>query len=242
LARKSAEGKNQEWLSTGPRYKQTQNEGNRVRSIIAVVQRKGGVGKTTIAISLAGELSRRGMDVDVIDADPQKSAAEWAAPGRLPFPVSEIPIETGRASSWVGMIRASRGRITIIDTPPHEYAVGVAVAVADLVIVPCTPSGLDLSATEQAINAIEFAREKRKHAVPILIVPNRVDLRTLEGQQITEELAELGEIVCAPIGSRLGYVRAFSRGELPDSYVIAAEMAALGNQVLKVLGTASAAT
>jgi len=206
-----------------------------VRSIISVVQRKGGVGKTTIAISLAGELHRRGLLVDVIDADPQRSAAEWAAPGRLPFRVSELPLRVGGAAQWADIIRSMPGATTIIDTPPHEYAVGAAVAVADVVVLPCTPSGLDLSATEQAIAAIIYARDKRGVDVPALLLPNRVDPRMLEGQQIVEALEELGEIVCAPVASRLAYVRAFSAGVLPTGETVSTELARLGDQVLRAI-------
>jgi len=206
-----------------------------VRMVIAVVQRKGGVGKTTIAISLAGDLYRRGLAVQVIDADPQRSATEWAALGQLPFAVSELPLEIGRAAGWAQMIRSLPDTITIIDTPPHEYAVGAAAAVADVMLLPCTPSGLDLSATEQAIAAIAFARSKRGAQVPALLVPNRVDMRTLEGQQIVEALDELGEIVCKPITARLGYVRAFSAGILPAGEAIEAEIAELGEQILRTV-------
>jgi chromosome partitioning protein len=206
-----------------------------VRSVISVVQRKGGVGKTTVAISLAGELYRRGLLVDVVDADPQRSAAEWAAPGRLPFRISELPLRVGGAAQWADMIRSMPGATTIIDTPPHEYAVGAAVAVADVVVLPCTPSGLDLSATEQAIAAIVYARDKRGVDVPALLLPNRVDPRTLEGQQIVEALEELGEIVCAPIASRLAYVRAFSAGTLPTGETVSSELARLGDQVLRAI-------
>jgi chromosome partitioning protein len=175
------------------------------------------------------------LHVDVVDADPQKSALEWAAPGRLPFRVSEIAIKTGHANDWVKRIQAAPGRVTIIDSPPNEYAMGAAVAVAELVVVPCTPSGLDLAATEHAINAITFARSQRKHKIPILIVPNRVNPRTLEGQQIAEELGKFGEIVTDPIAARLGYVRAFTRGELPEGAAISEEMAKLAARVLAIL-------
>lgn len=206
-----------------------------MRSVISVVQRKGGAGKTTVAISLAGDLHRRGLLVDVIDADPQRSAAEWAAPGRLPFRVSEVPLRYGEAARWAKLIGSSPGSVTIVDTPPHEYAVGAAVAVADIVVLPCTPSGLDLSATEETIAAIAFARSKRDAAVPTFLVPNRVDLRTLEGQQIVETLSELGETVCAPIASRLAYVRAFSAGMLPRGYAISTELAGLSEPILEAL-------
>lgn len=208
-----------------------------MRSVISIVQRKGGAGKTTIAISLAGDLYRRGILVDVIDADPQRSASEWAAPGRLPFRVSEVPLHYGDAARWAGIIRSLPGEVTIIDTPPHEYAVGAAVAVADVVVLPCTPSGLDLSATEETISAIAFARSKRDADVPTFLVPNRVDPRTLEGQHIVEALRELGEIVCNPIASRLAYVRAFSAGIIPKGHAISNELAGLSEPVLEAIGT-----
>ncbi len=209
-----------------------------MRSVISVVQRKGGVGKTTIAISLAGELYRRGLLVDVVDADPQRSAAEWAVPGRLPFRVSELPLKIGGAAQWADTIRGLPGSITIVDTPPHEYAVGAAVAVADVVVLPCTPSGLDLSASEQAVAAIGYARTKRGVDVPALLLPNRVDPRTMEGQQIVEALEELGETVCHPIASRLAYVRAFSAGILPAGEAVSIELARLGEQVLRAIAPA----
>ena len=206
-----------------------------MRSVISIVQRKGGAGKTTIAISLAGDLHRRGLLVDVIDADPQRSAAEWAAPGRLPFRVSELPLQYGQAGDWAKLIRSAPGSVTIIDTPPHEYAVGAAVAVADVVVLPCTPSGLDLSATEETISAIAFARSKREADVPTFLVPNRVDPRTLEGQQIVDALGQLGEVVCNPIASRLAYVRAFSAGILPKGQAILIERAGLSEPVLEAI-------
>ena len=59
--------------------------------ILSLVHTKGGVAKTTSAVYLAAAAYRRGIDVELIDADPQGSALEWAADARgdnpLPFPV-----------------------------------------------------------------------------------------------------------------------------------------------------------
>jgi len=52
-------------------------------TIITVAQQKGGVGKTTIAINVAGELSQRNFNVALVDSDPQRSACQWAEPGNL---------------------------------------------------------------------------------------------------------------------------------------------------------------
>jgi chromosome partitioning protein len=70
--------------------------------IISVAQRKGGVGKTTIAIGVAAELARRGHALVLVDGDPQRSACQWAEPGNLEFLVYEIglaPDQPGPATS-----------------------------------------------------------------------------------------------------------------------------------------------
>jgi chromosome partitioning protein len=59
--------------------------------VVTVAQLKGGVGKTTLAVALAAELARRNGSCALIDADPQRSATQWALPGRLPCPVYEMP-------------------------------------------------------------------------------------------------------------------------------------------------------
>jgi chromosome partitioning protein len=68
--------------------------------IIALVQRKGGVGKTTLAVSVAGELHRRGRNVALIDSDPQQSACLWAEPGNLNFPVYEVALNDQMTVNW----------------------------------------------------------------------------------------------------------------------------------------------
>src|ERR1700759_4496876 len=64
-----------------------QRHGERMRRMIAVAQRKGGVGKTTLGVSLAAEAKKRGRDVALIDADSQNSACRWAELGNLEYPV-----------------------------------------------------------------------------------------------------------------------------------------------------------
>jgi len=46
--------------------------------IVALLNQKGGVGKTTLALHLAGEWARKGLRITLIDADPQGSALDWS--------------------------------------------------------------------------------------------------------------------------------------------------------------------
>lgn len=180
---------------------------------VAVVQRKGGVGKTTIAVSLAAEISRRGADVALIDADPLRSACHWAELGGLSYPIQQITLHAGQpAARWVNAVSRVAGEYVVIDTPPADDALAASIALADVAVVPCLPSGLDLEATGRTLDLVRVVRARRSAPLPVILVPNRVDRRTLEGKQIVEELERFGEIIAPPIGSRYVFVRAFSSG------------------------------
>jgi chromosome partitioning protein len=180
---------------------------------IAVTQRKGGVGKTTIAVSIAAEFSKRGDDVVLLDADPLRSACQWAALGGLHFPVQEITFSARRpVADWAAAVRRVHNDIVVIDTPPSDDSLAASIALADVAVIPVLPSGLDLEATNRTLEIVGAVRARRADNVQVVLVPNRVDRRTLEGRQLVEEMEEYGEIIAPAIGNRTAFVRAFSMG------------------------------
>ena len=181
--------------------------------IIAVAQRKGGVGKTTLSVAIAGEFSKRGFDVALIDSDTQRSASHWAELGNLHFPVYEIGLGGGSISKWALDVRGVKAAYVVIDTAPNEREMGAALALADMVLVPCTASGLDLEATARTVAIIGAVRKQRKAALTAILIPNRVDRRTLEGLELVDELHTFGEMVSSPISNRAAFVRAFATGQ-----------------------------
>ena len=83
-------------------------------------------------------------------------------------------------------------------------------------LVPCTPSGLDLDATERTLKIVDAVRIRPDGVPRLILIPNRVNRRTLEGQQLVDELTTFGGPVSSPIGDRTAFIRAFSTG-LPIS-------------------------
>jgi chromosome partitioning protein len=180
-------------------------------SIIALAQRKGGVGKTTLAVNLAGELCRRGFDVGLVDADPQRSACLWGEPGHLSFDVHELSLGESIAQ-WAQIVRDLPHTHVVMDCAPHDRILGAACALASVVLVPCTPSGLDLEAAAQTLAIVNAVRHRRRPDLNVILTPNRVDSRTLEGRQLMAEMASFAEPVGPAVGSRASFVRAFSAG------------------------------
>jgi chromosome partitioning protein len=186
-------------------------------SIVAVANLKGGVGKSTIAVNLAcGLAADRRQRVALLDADSQGTAAHWGGLGALPVAVEAAPLESARdAGRWVQRVMALDAGMVVLDCPPHlSHATEAAVGVADLVIIPVTPSGADLVATASAVQLIRQARGARKDSGPrCLLIPSRVDTRTSAGREIPEALRQFGEPIGPVVHQRTAFVDSFAVGQ-----------------------------
>jgi chromosome partitioning protein len=206
--------------------------------IVALVNQKGGVGKTTLALHLAGRWAGRGKRVVVVDADPQGSALDWSeqrAREGVPrlFGVLGLPRETlHRELPAI----AEDADYVIVDGAPRIAGVArSALLAADLVLIPATPSPLDGWASAEMLRLLDEARVFRP-GLPARMVLNRCAARTVIARETAEALAEHDPpVLAARIGQRVIFADAARTGrlaeELDSGCLAAAEIAALAAEI-----------
>jgi chromosome partitioning protein len=206
--------------------------------IIALLNQKGGVGKTTLATHLAGEFARRGKSVVMVDADPQGSALDWSQrrkEGTYPrlFGVVGLPRETLHLEAPE---IARTADCVVIDGPPRVTALArSALLAADLVLIPVQPSPYDVWASMEMLELIAEARMYRP-ALRAAFVINRRVTGTVIGREARAALANQRiPALYSDIHQRIVFAESVALGrvasELDPEGAAAREITALANEV-----------
>ena len=160
--------------------------------IIALLNQKGGVGKTTLATHIAGELASQGSQVLLLDADPQGSALDWTqrrSQQGLPRLFGAVGLARETLHQEAPEL-ARRAHHVVIDGPPRIAALArSALLAADLVLVPVQPSPYDLWASAEMVALIREAQVFRPTLRAAFVINRRV-AATVIGREARGALAE----------------------------------------------------
>lgn len=185
-------------------------------AVIGIAGRKGGIGKSTIAGNLAAELMDMGRSVVVLDADPQHSLLAWAAQGDGILARCVEKVRDGDAAELRAKARAAEkvADVVLIDTPPGMPETAYQTALlADLMLLPCGPSPLDLFALKDALALALKARGERRSKKPrIRFVPSRILSNTNLGRGLSASLETMGKKILPAIGQRIAIAEAVASG------------------------------
>jgi chromosome partitioning protein len=195
---------------------------------IALLAQKGGVGKTTLCLHLAVEASHAGKRVVVLDLDPQGSSARWADRRPSGIPAVDVAVETPtRLAAARQRAEAEGYDLLLMDCPPAVDGAALAAArVADLVLIPCRCSIIDLDSLGTSLDLCALARR----AAP-LVVLNAAPIRSRVVAEAAETITRIGGSVArAVIRDRVAFRHAMVDGraarEFEPNGAAAAEIAA----------------
>ena len=180
---------------------------------IAIVSRKGGSGKTTLALHLAVASAASGRNTALIDLDPQASAANWSDRRKAELPVV-LSAHASRLPREIARVREIGGEMLYVDTAPHSDSAALEAArSADLVLIPCRPAILDL---EAITNTLAFLRTT---GTPVLVVLNAI-APTGQDARLAEQALSAHQVETCPVrlGRRIALARALVSGQAAQEF------------------------
>ncbi|MDQ6227567.1 AAA family ATPase [Pseudomonas aeruginosa] len=203
--------------------------------IVALLNQKGGVGKTTLATHIAGELAMRGQHVVLLDADPQGSSLDWTQ-RRSQQGLPRLFSAVGLARETLHQEAPELARRA--DRPPRIAALArSALLAAERVLIPVQPSPYDLWASAEMVALIREAQVFRPALRAAFIINRRVST-TVIGREARQALADQPlPALRAEVHQRIVFADSVAAGRLaretaPDS-AAAREITALVDELLR---------
>ncbi len=187
--------------------------------IYAVINQKGGAGKTTLAVHLAMYLHDAGRRVAFIDNDPQQSATRWVSAAEPTMPLESVS-DANTLVERLQQLADEYDDVVCDGSPRLNDQTHVLMYFADKVIIPVLPSALDVQATietKQAIDRVAEARAADGAEPPFVrIVLNKVRAMGEQAKLVRKVLRDMG----LPMANqRIGLRDAFSKAVVDDTAV-----------------------
>jgi len=153
---------------------------------ILVANPKGGSGKTTVATNVAGWLAGKRQRVGLTDHDPQQSSAQWLARRPELFPrIASVPVDAPKKA-----LKDSGLHWLVVDSPAglHGDALRENIRLADVMLVPVSPSAFDMAATRRFLDHIVEYKAVKQGSLGVGLIAMRVDARTHSAAELDEFL------------------------------------------------------
>ena len=184
---------------------------------ISILSQKGGSGKTTSTLALAGAAHAQGKTVVVLDIDPQAAATGWYAARKrseLPEGLHVKPLQAVQLEEVLEACRAQDVDLVLIDTPPQSDNPAVQAAqLSDLVLIVTKPSVMDLRAIQ---NTLRLAKVADVHPYLLLNSVKAVGTRHVEASETMQRMGV--DVLPVMLGDRVAFMDMLVDGRTPNEY------------------------
>jgi chromosome partitioning protein len=209
--------------------------------IVAFTNHKGGVGKTTLALHVAGAWAAQGKHIVVLDTDAQGSALDWSeqrAKERLTRLFDVLGLARDTLHVEAPEIARDVDHVVIDGSSRSATLMRSAMVAPDLALVPVQPSPFDGWASSETSRQLHEARRFRPQLIARFVL-NRCGARTPVASEIAETMAEHEPpALAARVGRRVVFADAARTGrlvsEMPRSQLAAREVAALAAEIERI--------
>jgi chromosome partitioning protein len=186
--------------------------------IVSFANPKGGAGKTTSALLLAGELAQKGASVVIVDADPERWISQW---GKLPGkPDSIVILGDVTEDTIVDQIEkaAETAQFVIVDLEgTASLMVANAIGMSDFVVIPAQGASMDAKGAAKTIKLIRNQERMARRPIPhsVLLTRTGAAVATRSLKNVRDQLGRAGiDVFETAIVERAAYRDIFDYGGL----------------------------
>jgi len=204
--------------------------------VIGLLQQKGGVGKTTLALNLAGFFAGQGARTLLVDADPQGSVMAWTSVREAPPPFNVVQLATSTLHRDLPEIARDYDVVVIDGAPRVNELARSAILASDFIVIPVQPSSFDYWAAQETVQLIQEAQQFRPEIRAAFVV-NRKIARTAISRAVKKAFRDAGFPLCeAGVSQRVTFAEAATAGatvfELEPKGAGAREIKQLGKEIV----------
>jgi chromosome partitioning protein len=205
--------------------------------ILTIASSKGGPGKTTVCMLLAGRLAQEGLKVAAVDADPAHAFLRWATRTYegAPLATAEAEADEARLAHLI-YARNQTSDVVLVDTAGFgNRAANVAMTGADAVLIPALSGEPDVTEAENTVRLVEGLAQAARREIPARVLLNRVK-RTQLARHAQREIEVAGlPMLASTLSDLVAYGEMTFSGRVPDQGLageeatrLLAELRALG--------------